>query len=48
MNDKGRYRQEHLMMKTFVQRLAPTVLYLPDLTKEMAPGKPWTRAISDY
>lgn len=39
VNDKGRCRQEHLMMQTFVQRLGPTALYLPDLSKKMAPRK---------
>lgn len=34
MNDKGRYRQEYLMMTTFLQRPCPVVLYLPDLTKK--------------
>jgi hypothetical protein len=29
MNDKGRYRQEHLMIQTFVQRLCPTALTYP-------------------
>jgi hypothetical protein len=40
VNDKGRYRQEHLMIQTFVQRLGPTALYLPDLTKKWLPENP--------
>jgi hypothetical protein len=43
VNDNGRYRQEHLMMQTFVQDLGPTMLYLPRSHQEMAPGKRWRK-----
>jgi len=40
VNDNGRYRQERLILRTFVQHLGPTALYLPDLTKKWLPENP--------